>query len=62
MKYKSGFCIAAAVALSLSTIAVSAQAQSGVDKLYILNCGEGTAGDISRWSPGVQEFSLWRFD
>src|SRR5262245_29207249 len=21
--------------------------------LYILNCGEGVAGDISRWSPGV---------
>ncbi len=27
----------------------------GVEKLYILNCGEGTAGDISRWSPGVNE-------
>src|SRR6266571_2098640 len=25
----------------------------GVEKLYILNCGEGVAGDISRWSPGV---------
>jgi hypothetical protein len=36
----------------------SAQAQSekpGVEKLYILNCGEGTAGDISRWSPGINE-------
>jgi glyoxylase-like metal-dependent hydrolase (beta-lactamase superfamily II) len=30
-------------------------AQSGVERLYILNCGEGTAGDISRWSPGVNE-------
>src|SRR5215813_1030988 len=29
--------------------------QSGVEKLYILNCGEGVAGDISRWSPGVNE-------
>ena len=28
---------------------------SGVEKLYILNCGEGVAGDISRWSPGVNE-------
>jgi len=28
-------------------------AGSGVEKLYILNCGEGVAGDISRWSPGV---------
>jgi len=30
-------------------------AQAGVEKLYILNCGEGVAGDISRWSPGVNE-------
>jgi glyoxylase-like metal-dependent hydrolase (beta-lactamase superfamily II) len=26
---------------------------SGVQRLHILNCGEGVAGDISRWSPGV---------
>ena len=31
----------------------AAPAKAGVEKLYILNCGEGTAGDISRWSPGV---------
>jgi glyoxylase-like metal-dependent hydrolase (beta-lactamase superfamily II) len=29
--------------------------KSGVEKLYVLNCGEGVAGDISRWSPGVNE-------
>src|SRR6476620_6434646 len=28
---------------------------AGIEKLYILNCGEGIAGDISRWSPGVNE-------
>src|SRR5689334_9034349 len=28
-------------------------AKPGVEKLYSLNCGEGVAGDISRWSPGV---------
>jgi N-acyl homoserine lactone hydrolase len=27
----------------------------GVEKLYVLNCGEGVAGDISRWSPGINE-------
>src|SRR6187397_3097245 len=31
----------------------SAQAKPGIERLYILNCGEGVAGDISRWSPGV---------
>jgi len=30
-------------------------AQAGVEKLYILNCGEGVAGDISRWTPGIDE-------
>ena len=46
--------VLASVALSLA----GAQAQSttsGVEKLYILNCGEGVAGDISRWSPGINE-------
>jgi N-acyl homoserine lactone hydrolase len=30
-----------------------AQAKPGIERLYILNCGEGVTGDISRWSPGV---------
>lgn len=51
----SGISIAALAALSISGAAVSAQTKSGIDKLYILNCGEGIAGDISRWSPGVNE-------
>ena len=49
----SSICIAALAALSISAAAASAQTKSGIDKLYILNCGEGVAGDISRWSPGV---------
>jgi N-acyl homoserine lactone hydrolase len=45
---------AAAAALGLSLTASQAQAPGkGVERLYILNCGEGVAGDISRWSPGV---------
>src|SRR2546422_1922649 len=50
---RSGVCIAALAALSVAAAAASAQTRSGVDKLYILNCGEGVSGDISRWSPGV---------
>jgi glyoxylase-like metal-dependent hydrolase (beta-lactamase superfamily II) len=48
-------CLGSAVLSTLLILVVSASAQtkSGVDKLYILNCGEGVAGDISRWSPGV---------
>ena len=51
---RSGVRIAAiVVALAISAGAASAQTKCAVDKLYILNCGEGVAGDISRWSPGV---------
>jgi N-acyl homoserine lactone hydrolase len=45
--------VAALSGLLMTVVAASAQTKSGVDKLYILNCGEGVAGDISRWSPGV---------
>jgi len=53
----SGIKFALAVAaLALSGHAAVAQSEkSGVEKLYVLNCGEGTAGDISRWTPGLNE-------
>ena len=44
-----------AAVLSVVLPVSSGHAQSGIEKLYILNCGEGVAGDISRWSPGVNE-------
>jgi glyoxylase-like metal-dependent hydrolase (beta-lactamase superfamily II) len=49
------------LALAVAAFALSGQSaiaqseKSGVEKLYILNCGEGVAGDIGRWSPGVNE-------
>src|SRR3954462_10463366 len=50
---KLAFCtIFAMAALSISAVGALDEAKSGVDKLYILNCGEGVSGDISRWSPG----------
>ncbi|WP_027522916.1 N-acyl homoserine lactonase family protein [Bradyrhizobium sp. Ec3.3] len=46
----------AAAVLVLSAHAVSAQSEkSGVEKLYILNCGEGATSDVSRWTPGMNE-------
>jgi glyoxylase-like metal-dependent hydrolase (beta-lactamase superfamily II) len=48
--------VVALSALVLSINLAKAQSgKSGVEKLYILNCGEGVAGDISRWSPGINE-------
>jgi N-acyl homoserine lactone hydrolase len=44
--------IVAGACLSLAFGTALAQGK-GVERLYILNCGEGVAGDISRWSPGV---------
>jgi len=44
-----------AVALFTGLLSMAPAAQAGVERLYILNCGEGVAGDISRWSPGVDE-------
>jgi Zn-dependent hydrolases, including glyoxylases len=41
------------VLLVAGCIEVPKQQSAGVERLYILNCGEGIAGDISRWSPGV---------
>ena len=50
--------------LSGALTIVLAQAQSekpGVEKLYILDCGQGVAGDISRWSPGINEGKSMNF-
>ena len=48
--------IAAIFAVALTAILVQvsfAQSPKTIERLYILNCGEGIAGDISRGSPGV---------
>jgi len=50
---KSAFIAAMTALLVAGCSGMSTQQASGVERLYILNCGEGVAGDISRWSPGV---------
>src|SRR5438270_16428 len=46
--------VAIGVAAMLGACAgVSQQRQGAVDRMYVLYCGEGTAPDQSRWSPGV---------
>jgi N-acyl homoserine lactone hydrolase len=46
-------CIGAFAAVVVCFLMSAAAQAAAVDKLYVLNCGEGVAGDISRWSPGV---------
>ena len=41
------------IALATAAGPASAQSKSGVEKLYIINCGEGVAADVAIWSPGV---------
>lgn len=56
-KIMSKITLALAIAV-LAPFGQTALAQSekpGVERLYIMNCGEGVAGDIGRWSPGVNE-------
>lgn len=51
MKLAKIFALAAA-GMMLSGAGALAQ-QMTADRLYILNCGEGVAGDIARWTPGA---------
>lgn len=44
-----------AVLAPFGQTALAQSEKPGVEKLYIMNCGEGVAGDIGRWSPGVNE-------
>jgi N-acyl homoserine lactone hydrolase len=50
-----GFVAALLSALLLIDAAHAQADKPGIEKLYILNCGEGTSSDVSRWSPGVDE-------
>src|SRR5437588_2473265 len=54
--YRASILVAALLSVVMSVESGRAQSGTpGVEKLYVLNCGEGIAGDISRWSPGVNE-------
>jgi N-acyl homoserine lactone hydrolase len=37
----------------LGCAGTGARQSSGVQRLYVFNCGESTVEDISRWTPGV---------
>ncbi len=52
---KLRYALVALLTLAAQAMFGTAHAAGVVDRLYILNCGEGTAGDISMWSPGVNE-------
>jgi len=47
--------LAALLSVALVDFGHAQTSKPGVERLYVINCGEGLAGDISRWSPGVNE-------
>jgi len=55
MKWAYGLVVALLLVVLPVASSHAQSAASGVEKLYLLNCGEGIAGDISRWSPGINE-------
>ena len=46
-----------ALAVVVSGVRISAasgqQAKSGVDRMYVIDCGDGSGPDESRWTPGA---------
>jgi N-acyl homoserine lactone hydrolase len=55
MKRAAGWLMVFLPVLLSSGFSQAQSSKPGVEKLYVLNCGEGVAGDISRWSPGLNE-------
>lgn len=53
LRIAAKFALASLAILIAGCGGMSAQRTSGVERLYILNCGEGITSDVSRWSPGV---------
>src|SRR4051794_4087051 len=41
------------IAFAGATAPAFSQTKSGVEKLYIITCGEGVAANVAIWSPGV---------
>jgi N-acyl homoserine lactone hydrolase len=40
-------------ALALAAPAAAQTASGTIERLYVIECGQGQVGDLSRWSPGV---------
>ena len=58
MKIRNALLVVAAIAAAACTSPMvpsmmSSQPYAGVERLYVMDCGEGPAGDLSRWTPGM---------
>src|SRR5262245_65911937 len=55
MNRRSVIALTVVVSAALFWAVVARDAGSGIERLYILDCGQNTGKDQSRWSPGVNE-------
>ena len=47
--------VAAALAAVVGCAGLAEMRGTGVQRMYVFNCGESTVADVSRWTPGVNE-------
>jgi len=52
---------AAAAAVLLASCATPSGPASGVERMYVIDCGENHVTDLSRWTPGVNVGKPWVF-
>jgi N-acyl homoserine lactone hydrolase len=52
MKTGSWLILAGSLAATSCTMPMHSTS-TGVERLYVMDCGEGPAGDLSRWTPGL---------
>ena len=45
--------LVAVLTLATAILRISAAPKSGVDRLYVIDCGDGSGPDESRWTPGA---------
>ncbi len=55
------FCVTLFAIASMCAAPACAQDATGVQRLYVLNCGESETKDLSAWSPGFNEGKAFEF-
>jgi glyoxylase-like metal-dependent hydrolase (beta-lactamase superfamily II) len=53
--------LTAAAAFAAGCAQQAAKSPSGIQRMYVFNCGESRTTDVSRWSPGVNVGQPWEF-
>ena len=60
IRIRAGFAVLLAILL-FANLSADAQEPGGVQRLYVLNCGDSETNDLSVWSPGFNIGKHWEF-